>query len=192
MENTNSRNNLWNKAGKAGLALGLISIAYMMISQLLASGAATTGKAFLISLLSLILWTAKFVGCIWLFRFCMKKYADAGTQVTNSDTFKFGMVVALLSALVYSAYYFAYVSFIAPDTIESTMSMVSEQYSAMMTDEAMDALESINIERVSFFFNLIYCFLFGTVLSAIFSRNIPSRNPFANWQDDSHDSVDNQ
>jgi hypothetical protein len=35
---------------------------------------------------------------------------------------------------------------------------------------------------VSFFTNLIYCFLFGVVLSAILSRNIPSRNPFADYQ----------
>ena len=34
----------------------------------------------------------------------------------------------------------------------------------------------------SFFFNLIYCWLFGTVLSAIFSRNIPPQNPFATPQ----------
>ena len=34
----------------------------------------------------------------------------------------------------------------------------------------------------SFFVNLFYCWLFGTVLSAILSRNIPSRNPFTDEQ----------
>ena len=39
-----------------------------------------------------------------------------------------------------------------------------------------------NLPSFSFFVNLIYCWLFGTVLSAILSRNIPSRNPFTDEQ----------
>ena len=33
--------------------------------------------------------------------------------------------------------------------------------------------------QVMFFSNLVYCFLYGTVLSAVLSRNIPPRDPFA-------------
>ena len=193
MENTTSRSGFWNMAGKAGLVLGAVSSVYMLVSQLLADAASTTGTAFLLSLVSLLLWAAKFVGCILLMKFFMKKYASASAtvKVTNNDTFKFGMGVALLSAIVYSAFYFAYVSFIAPDTFDTAMNMMYEQYSSMMTSDAMDAMESINLERASFFFNLIYCFIFGTILSAILSRNIPSRNPFDQFYNDS-DSTDNQ
>ena len=34
----------------------------------------------------------------------------------------------------------------------------------------------------AFFANLIYCWLFGTILAAIFSRNISSSNPFIDEQ----------
>ena len=33
--------------------------------------------------------------------------------------------------------------------------------------------------QITFFSNLIYCFIFGTILSLILSRNIPSKDPFA-------------
>ena len=42
----------------------------------------------------------------------------------------------------------------------------------------MDTVESI-MPQVMFFSNLVYCFLYGTVLSAVLSRNIPPRDPFA-------------
>lgn len=191
MENKDSKNSFWNMAGKAGLVLGAVSSAYMAISQLLSSGASTTGTAFLLSLLSLVLWAAKFVGCILLMKLFMKRYAATDRNITNSDTFKFGMGVAFLSSIVYSAFYFAYVSFIAPDTFAAATSMLSETYGSIMTAEAMDALENINMERVSFFTNLIYCFIFGTILSAILSSNIPSKNPF-DERYNNQDNTDNQ
>ena len=52
---------MWNTAAKAGLALGLVSSAYMFITQLMAEA-----SGFLISIVSLLLWAAKFGGCIWL------------------------------------------------------------------------------------------------------------------------------
>ena len=35
---------------------------------------------------------------------------------------------------------------------------------------------------IMFLVNFLYCWLFGTSLSAILSRNIPSRNPFIDEQ----------
>ena len=36
------------------------------------------------------------------------------------------------------------------------------------------------LPTITFFSQFIYCWLFGTVVAAIFSRNIPSSNPFDN------------
>ena len=41
-----------------------------------------------------------------------------------------------------------------------------------------------NMPQITFFSNLIYCFFFGTILSFILSRNVPSRNPFADHTSD--------
>jgi len=180
MENRVSRKDLWDGAGKAGLVLGLVSIAYVVLTQLLSKLNGSVGMNFLVILVSFLLWIAKFGGCIYLMKFFMKRFADAHPGVDNSDTFRFGMVTALLSALIFSAFDMAYLTWISPDALSESMDAVKEAYGSMLTSESLEMMDNINLGHVTFFANLIYCFLFGTVLSAILSRNIPSRNPFAN------------
>ena len=179
MENRIPRKDLWDSAGKAGLVLGLVSSAYVVITYLLAKVSGSTGTALLVTLLNFLLWAAKFVGCIYLMKLFMTKYAAAHPGLDNSDTFRFGMVTAFLSALIFAAFDLAYVTWIAPDTYSQAIEAATEAYGSMLPAESIEAMQEINIGQVSFFTNLIYCFIFGTVLSAILSRNIPSRNPFA-------------
>lgn len=179
MENSIPRKDLWDAAGKAGLVLGLVSTAYVLISQLLSMLNGTPGMTMIVTLLGLLLWAAKFAGCILLMKLFMTRYAAAHPGCSGSDTFRFGMVTALLSALIFSAFDLAFVTWIAPDTYSEAIAAATEAYSSFMTEESLEAIENMNFGRISFFTNLIYCFLFGTVLSSILSRNIPSRNPFA-------------
>ena len=176
-----TRKELWDKAGVAGLALGLVSTAYMFVSLLLVKPTTQAGLSVLMSLLSLVIWAAKFVGCILLMKFFLKKFCDTHPASTNSTIFKYGMIIALLSALIYSGIYLAYYSLIAPDALSETLDTAIASYSSMMDSNSLQMLDSLkeNYVTISFFSNLIYCFIFGTVLSAILSRNIPSKNPFA-------------
>lgn len=172
---------LWNEAGRAGLILGGVCLFYMVCNFLLGKvGEGNAMMAVLASLVSFLLWAVKFGACLYLMRFFMKAFAKSNPGVDNSDTFKFGCAVAILSALIYSAGYMAYVMFIAPDTFSQSIEMFRDN--PMMTQEALDMMEQMipKMPTITFFTNLIYCWLFGTVLSAIYSRNIPSRNPFEN------------
>lgn len=178
MDSIVSRKDLWDSAGKAGLVIGAVSCAYMALSQLLASFNPSPVVAALIAVLDIILWAGKFAGCILLMKWFMTKFAAAHPGLSNNDTFKFGVAVALLSALIYSGFYLAYVTIIAPDVFTNALETVQESYGSMMGQEALDAMENMNMASISFFSNLIYCFLFETVLSLILSKNIPSRNPF--------------
>ena len=186
MENRIPRKYLWDSAGKAGLVLGLVSSAYVLITHFITGLESSTGMAFFGVLLSFLLWGAKFAGCILLMKFFMKKYAQAHPGCDNSDTFRFGMVTALLSALIFAAFDMAFLTWIAPDTFEQALAAYREGfesgYRAIMTEESIEAMENMNFGMISFFSNLIYCFLFGTVLARILSRNIPSSNPFAGYQ----------
>ena len=179
MEKATSRKDLWDSAGKAGLVLGLVSCTYVLLGQLLLKAHGSAGLALLVTLLNFILWAGKVVGCIYLMKIFMKKYADAHPGISNSDTFRFGMVTALLSALIFAAFDMAYMTWIAPETINQALDTVRESYSSVIPAESLEAMEEINFSQLSFFTNLIYCFIYGTILSAILSRNIPSRNPFA-------------
>lgn len=180
----NEKNSIWEHAGKAGLALGGVSIAYLLITMLTGKLAEDAGGAmtFVLGALNFLLWGVKFGACIFLMRFFMLRFSKADPTADNNRVFRFGARTALLSALLYSAFYMAYVSFIAPDTFENAMSMLQDNPFLGATDTA--AIEEMipRMPTISFFVNLIYCWLFGTVLSAIFSRNIPSRNPFTDEQ----------
>ena len=81
MEHNQLRKNLWNGAAKAGLALGGVSSVYLFASQFM-TAAGMSG--FLSGLFSLLLWAAKFGGCIWLMKFFMKKFASENGNVQNS------------------------------------------------------------------------------------------------------------
>ena len=181
MEQNLIRKDMWNTAAKAGLALGLTSAAYLLITQLMAG---TSG--FLISIVSFVLWAAKFCGCIWLMSFFMKKFVASHPEADNKATFNLGMATALLSALVYAAVAFANVAFISGDAIAEQMNLMMQQMGSVMDSNSMALMDSYmqKLPQITFFSNLLYCFVFGTVLSYILSRNIPSRDPFANYKPD--------
>lgn len=169
--------NLWNSAGKAGFALGLVSSAYLFINQFTAG----MNVPFLSGILSFILWAAKFGGCIWLMKFFMTKFVSENTSADNSTSFKFGVVTALLSAMVYAAFSFANTAYFSADMIAENMDTVMQAYSQFMDSNTLSKMDKMiaKMPQITFFSNLIYCFIFGTILSLILSRNIPNRNPFA-------------
>lgn len=167
---------IWNSAAVSGAVLGGVCVVYQLACMLLAK----VDAPVVTGLVTTLLWLAKFVGCIWLMIFFMKRFALADAEVTNSDTFKFGVVTALYSALIYSAFYFAYAQFIAPDMFDEVFSVISESYSSFMTEDMLEQMENLrpDMPKVLFVSSMLYCFIYGTVLSAILSRNIPASNPF--------------
>ncbi len=168
---------LFNSAGIGGLVLGGISIAYFLIGILVSKA----GTGVLPSLLSVLLWAVKFAGCIMLMKFFLKKYSAAEPGAGNSDVFRFGRLVALFSALLFAAFLLAYSSYINPAYFEDAI-LTAAQDNPMFNGEMMDMLvETLpKLPTITFFSQFIYCWLFGTVVAAIFSRNIPSSNPFDN------------
>ena len=175
------KNIMWEQAGKAGLVLGGISILYMMLTAVTGK-VAENGSTVLMGLINILLWLAKLGGCIYLMRFFMLRFSQADPEADNARVFRFGMLTALLSALLYSAFYLAYVSFIAPDTFENAMEAITDN--PMLDSNSLAAIEEMmpKMPTISFFVNLVWCWLFGTILAAIFSRNIPPKNPFADQQ----------
>lgn len=172
---------IWNAACKAGLAFGAISSVYMFATQFLSAG---EFPAFAMMAVSSVLWIAKFVGCIWLMMFFMKAFAAENPETDNSGTFKLGMAMAFLSALVYSAFSFANVAFINPDLFTEQMDMMMQQMAPMLDSNTAAEIDRTmqNLPQITFFSNLIYCFIYGTILSFALSRSIPSKDPFANYR----------
>lgn len=173
------KKSIWDSASKAGLALGGISVAYIALTSLLGL-LAGEGKAAAIiaSVANTILWMVKFAACLFMLRFFMLRWSEANPEADNTDSFRFGRLTALFSALVYSGCYLAYTTFINPAVYDEAFSILKSN--PMMNSASLQAMENIlpMMPTYTFFGNLIYCWLFGVVLSAIYSRNIPSKNPF--------------
>ena len=183
MESGINRKDFWNEAGKAGLILGAISSVYMFLTQLMSS-AETAG--FLYTLVTFVLWGAKLGGCIWIMKLLMKRYSLSNPKISNSDTFRFGMLAALLSAFVFSTVSFVNVAYISADHYASLQESLMQTYAQFFDSNMMAEMEKWigRLPQLTFFSNMIYCTLFGVVLSFILSRNIPSRDPFADYKPD--------
>lgn len=175
------RKNMWNMGGKAGLILGLVSTAYLFITQW--TGQANL-PAILGTLINGVLWLGKFIGCIWLMRFFMLRFAAESPEADNNGTFKLGMIISLLSAIVYAAFAFANIAFISPDLFQNQMDVVMQQMAPMMDSNTMTEMDKMleMLPQITFFSNLVYCFLYGLMISFILSRNIPSKDPFADYK----------
>jgi hypothetical protein len=183
MEQNVIQKNMWNTAAKAGLVLGLVSAVYMFITR-------WTGQSgmpgFAGMLINGALWCIKFAGCIWLMMFFMKKFVAEYPESDNASTRRLGVSIAFLSALVYSAVCLADITFISPDFYTDQIDQVMQQYASILDSNTLNEVEGFaeKLPQLIFFSNLIYCFIYGVVLSAILSRNIPSRNPFSDNKPD--------
>ncbi|MBE6232586.1 MAG: DUF4199 domain-containing protein [Bacteroidales bacterium] len=178
-----SMKNVWNSAAACGLVLGLVSTAYMFATQLLSTSHI---PAFISTILNFLLWGIKFGGCIWLMKFFMNKFAKEYSEADNRTVFRMGLLTALLSAIVYAAASFFNAAYISADMFTEQYSQMMQQMAPMMDSNSMTMMKKMveNMPNITFFSNLIYCFLYGTILSAILSRNIPSKDPFADYKPD--------
>lgn len=176
------KKSMWSEAGRAGLVLGIVSLAYMAYNFLVTGDGSTPPSGFQ-GVFGTILWAFKLWLCLWLLKRFMKAYSMNNPDADNSDTFKFGMAVAAMSALIYSGGYLAWTTLIDPDYFSNVLETVrdaSDSMESLFTEDMLDTFENMvpKLPTATFFANLIWCWLFGTVFSAIFSRNIPSGNPF--------------
>lgn len=175
-----------NRAAVTGIELGAVSTAYMFavqyLPQLIPSAVAVTA-------LTTLLWIAKFVGCILILRAAMQRTADSYDGLTRRHTLRLGIFAALFSALIYSAASLANVLYINPGEIDEAFDMIMSEYSKILDSNSLAAIDGYrdNLPTITFFSNLIYCILYGTIVSSILSRNIPNVDPFAGFHDNGTD-----
>lgn len=180
---------LLNRAAVAGLALGAASTAYLFAVQYLPQ---LISSSVAVSLITTLLWIAKFVGCIYIMKAFMQSLVDSYDGVQHGQTLRLGVFASLFSALIFSAANLADVLYINPDAIEQAFNIALSQYSSMLDSNSLTIIEIFkdNMPMISFFSNFIYCFLYGTILSSILSRYIPKTDPFAGFHNKEENSSD--
>ena len=175
------RKDIWEAAGYAGLALGLVSVIYMYINNMLGTSGASAG---VVALITVPLWIAKFVGCILLMKFFMKKFHSAHPGVSDKDLFRMGAVTALLSAFFFASLQFVDMAYLSAEFYAEQYEVILQQYSSIMDSNSLNMIKEFMdvMPQFTFVWTLIYCTAYGTVLSSILSRNIPSKDPFADYK----------
>ncbi|MBO4595903.1 MAG: DUF4199 domain-containing protein [Bacteroidales bacterium] len=168
---------VWSEAGRTGLVLGGISIAYFLLTIVVPK----IGNAFAVSVISFLLWGLKLFLCIYmLHRFLKTEAAENGGE--RKRTFRYGMAIAVCSALLYSGFCLAWTTFVQPDFYADAFEAAIQMYSGFMPQETLDMMANMesSMPTLTFFTNLIWCWLFGTVASAIISSSICKQDdPFA-------------
>ena len=175
------KTSLWSEAGKRGLILGGMSIVYFVFVAFMGRQEL---PAIATTMLTVMLWILKFAGCILLMWVFLKSEALSNGH-DKSRTFRYGRAIAVCSALFYSAVYLAWVLFVQPDFFDQSFDAALQMYSSFMTQESLDSIENMKsaMPTVSFFTNFIWCWLYGTILSAIISGILCKQdNPFIDEQ----------
>lgn len=179
MEQNTIRSNRWNEAARYGLIFGGISSAYIYMDRLLVLLGLTGTFG---SLLSFVLWAAKFVGCIKLMKYAMRKFSQDNPSAERSDIFRLGRNIAVLSALVFSTFAVADIMYISTEYYQAAYTTIITEMSKTLPAQNVEEMKNmlVDLPKYTFIGNFIYCSLYGIVLSFILSRNIPSQNPFIN------------
>ena len=179
MEQNTIRSNRWNEAARYGLIFGGISSAYIYMDRLLVLLGLTGTFG---SLLSFVLWAAKFVGCIKLMKYAMRKFSQDNPSAERSDIFRLGRNIAVLSALVFSTFAVADIMYISTEYYQAAYTTIITEMSKTLPAQNVEEMKNmlVDLPKYTFIGNFIYCSLYGIVLSCILSRNIPSQNPFIN------------
>ena len=181
-------NALWNEAAVTGLFFAAVSIACLMGKQL----AAGTGKVFLAQAVGVVLWIAEFAGCIVLMRQRMIRLRDSYSGVTIRDSYKFGRRAALLSGLLVASAHALILMKMPADSMDTMLGQVAQSLQMSTSElESMGAMIG-KLPLWTFIFEWLYCFLYGTVLSAIMSRYVFIQRLFDGTQDDDPSQPDEQ
>lgn len=181
---------IWNEAAKAGLLFGAVSVGCLGLKEL----AALSGSNFLIQAAAIILWAVEFFGCILLMKNVMLRFRDKYEGVKIEDTYKLGRRAALLSGLILAS---AQAFIIMKMPAEALDSMVDQMMSGMqLLSSDRDAVEGAidKLPVLTFIFQWLYCFLYGSVLSSIMSRYIFLQKLFGGFppKEDNPDSPEEQ
>ena len=159
---------LWNEAAVSGLLFGAVSIGCLAGKE----AAALTGNVFLTQAAAIILWAVEFFGCILLMKNRMVLLRDKYEGIKITDSYRFGRRAALLSGLLLASAQALIIMKMPQGTMDTMLAQVGEAMSMTSADMQQAGAMLDKLPLYTFIFQWLYCFLYGTVLSAIMSRYI--------------------
>lgn len=191
MKKTMDNNAVWNEAGKGALYLGGLSVLCLSLKEV----STLSGSDFLITAAAVILWVVEFYGCILLMKRLLLDFRDKYEDVKMADTARLGRRMGLLSGLLLAS---AQVLFILQMPQEEMTALVDQMASTMpLAASEREAMEGMldKLPVLTFIFQWLYCYLYGSVLASILSRYIFMQEVFGTRyrsDDEDEDKPDEQ
>ena len=168
MKNKMDNTAVWNEAGKGALYLGGLSVLCLSLKEV----SALSGSNFLMTAASIILWVVEFFGCILLMKRFMLDFRDKYEDVQMADTARLGRRMALLSGLLLASAQALFIMQMPQEEMNALVDQLSTAMSMGASErEAMDGVIP-RLPVLTFVFQWLYCYLYGTVLASILSRYI--------------------
>ncbi len=162
----------WSLAAKYGLLLSLVTIAVSLLGILFENM-----PKFLNTLLSLAKWAA----IIWLLYTFMKKYSQKCSEsVSYGKSYKFGLTVCFLSAIVCTAYMYIAMVVIDPSStseLAETMLLAFEESGVALPGMDYQSLCAM-IPKVMIFSIFFDCMFWGLIIPAIIANYTKKENFF--------------
>lgn len=159
---------IWNESAKAGLLFGAVSVACLVLKEL----AALSGSNFLIQAAAIILWVVEFFGCILIMKNIMLRFRDKYEGVKMEDTYKLGRRAGFLSGLILASAQAFIIMKMPAETMDEFVNQMMSTAQLLPTDrDAVDAALA-NLPVLTFIFQWLYCYLYGSVLASVMSRYI--------------------
>ncbi|MBR5857225.1 MAG: DUF4199 domain-containing protein [Bacteroidales bacterium] len=163
--------NKWQSAALAGLILSSVTIIYSLISFIFSPG----------GFVSTILWAVKFGACIYLLYYLMKQYSSQFDTITYGESFRYGSLVSVFSAIICSCFAFLSITLLFPDQLDKSLeAMQSIIDSGNYNDEQLEAFDTVagKLPQILLFWSLFYYSIFGVLVSLIIATYTKKTNPF--------------
>ncbi len=172
----------WNSAAVAGLVMAVATI----ILDYLPTLVLTIGiKGFFGSFLVFLVKIAKIAACIYVFKVLMDRFnRDVNTDYAGLQ--RYGLKVALFSSILVAGFSLAQILVINPEMMTQMIQEVQNTYQNMMDSNTMAAMDKMlsKLPVITFFSSLIYCYLWGWILSTVFARKLFPVNAFGERDED--------
>ena len=179
----------WNSAAVAGLVMAVSTIAADYLTTLpVILGA----KGFVGSVIVYLLKFAKIVACVYVFRVLMLRFHN-NVETDYTRLQHYGLKLALFSSILVAGFSLAQMLVINPDTMSQVIQEVESAYQNMMDSNTMSAMEKMmsKLPAITFFSSLIYCYLWGWILSTTFARRLFPVDPFGDRTQGGDNTGDN-
>ncbi len=184
-------NAVWNEAGKGALYLGGLSVLCLSLKEV----SALSGSNFLMTAAAVILWVVEFFGCILLMKRSLLDFRDKFEGVKVTDTARLGRRMALLSGILLASAQALFIMQMPQEEMNALVDQLSTSMAMGASErEAVDGMLD-KLPVLTFLFQWLYCYLYGTVLASILSRYIFMQEVFGTRYrstDEDDDQADEQ